>query len=97
MPTKPMTEKQADTWAWIKAYRAERGYSPTIQEIQSQFHLASTNAVASRLDAMERAGWIRNDPNLKQRAMIPIDANPQTTTKENKSAGRSRGNRRNQD
>jgi hypothetical protein len=36
--------------------------------------------VAARLDAMERAGWMRTDPALKQRNMIPVEANPQTTT-----------------
>lgn len=103
MPTKPMTDKQQETWTWIKEYRGRFGYSPTIQEIQTQFSLASTNAVASRLDAMERAGWMRSDPNLKQRAMIPIEANHDTTTttpkgavngKRNRDPGNRPGNRR---
>ena len=102
MPTKPMTDKQQDTWSWIKEYRGTHGYSPTIHEIRVHFNLASTNAVAARLDAMERAGWMRTDPNLSQRAMIPIEANQATTTtptgeangKRNRDPGNRPGNRR---
>jgi len=76
-----MTEKQRETWGWIKDYRGRFGYSPTIHEIRIQFGLSSPHTVASRLGAMERSGWITRDPNLQQRNMIPVEnANPTTAT-----------------
>jgi SOS-response transcriptional repressor LexA len=100
MATKPITPTQRETLAYIKMYRTEFGYSPIIREIQEHFRLASTNAVMFRLKILEREGYLKRDPNLKQREFVPVEANQHTTTtpKEKKSAIRNRGDRkRNQD
>lgn len=54
----PLTDRQALMLAFIAAFIAEHGYSPTVREIGKAFGLKSTNAVADYLHSMNIKGAI---------------------------------------
>lgn len=60
--SRPPTQIQLDTLAFMHAFIAEHGYPPTVREIALHFGLRSMNAVISRLLLMQRKGLVRNTP-----------------------------------
>ncbi len=57
------TIRQYQVLHHITAYIAVKGRPPTIREIQAYFGFQSTNSVTAHLDALERKGLIRREPN----------------------------------
>lgn len=49
----PLTERQAQILQYLRDFSRERGYWPSIRDIQQHFHFRSTNAVAGHLRALE--------------------------------------------
>jgi repressor LexA len=54
----PLTDRQREILAWLSAYIAERGYSPTLRELCLAFGFASTQGAACHLDPLRKKGWI---------------------------------------
>lgn len=62
--TRPPTQVQLDTLAFMQAFIAERGYPPTVREIASEFGHSSMNCVHQRLVSMQRKGLVRHTPRI---------------------------------
>ncbi len=57
-PPRPLTERQAIVFDFIRAYRQERGYAPSYREIMTKLGIRSTNGVADHLRALRRKGYL---------------------------------------
>lgn len=53
-----LTPRQREILNFIKAYQAEKGYSPSIRNIGKATGIASTNGVFCHIKALERKGYI---------------------------------------
>lgn len=65
-----ITEKQNAIFEYIKETLSTRGMAPTVREIGKAVGLTSTSSVQYNLDALEAAGYIKRDPNLKRTIKI---------------------------
>jgi repressor LexA len=61
-----LTEKQEKILNFIREYRAENGYPPTLREIGNQFGIASTFGVKRHLDALVKKGFINIESNASR-------------------------------
>ena len=71
--TEPLTERQTRVLEVIRRSIDERGYPPSMREIAEQVELASASSVQHQLNALQRKGYIRRDPN-RPRALEILDA-----------------------
>jgi len=58
---KKMTARQQSILAFIKAFATDKGYPPTIPEIQTEFEIKSPNGVNNHLKALMRKGYLKRD------------------------------------
>ena len=56
-----MSERRTKIFAFIREFIRERGYAPTVGEIQKACHVSSKSLVNYHLEALEREGHIRRD------------------------------------
>jgi len=63
---RPLTDRQREVWQFIAKTIREQGYPPTMREIGDEFSITSTNGVRTKLDAIERKGYIRREPYLSR-------------------------------
>ncbi len=61
-----ISEKQKAIFEYIKDIISQRGIAPSIREIGDAVNLRSTSSVQYNLNALENAGYIKRDPNLKR-------------------------------
>lgn len=61
-----LNEKQREVFDYIKKVIGERGIAPSVREIGHAVGLRSTSSVQYNLNALEDAGYIIRDPNLKR-------------------------------
>lgn len=61
-----LTDKQQEVFDYIKDIIEERGIAPSVREIGRAVGLKSTSSVQYNLNALEDAGYILRDPNLKR-------------------------------
>jgi repressor LexA len=54
-----LTEKQARVFKFIRKYKEESGYPPTVREITENLGLSGPNSAKKFLDILERKGWIK--------------------------------------
>ena len=59
--SKSLTERQAAILSFIKEFASDKGYPPTIPEIQKEFGIRSPNGVNNHLKALIRKGYIKRD------------------------------------
>ena len=59
--SKDLTERQASIFNFIKDFAIDRGYPPTIPEIQQEFGIKSPNGVNNHIKALTRKGFIKRD------------------------------------
>jgi repressor LexA len=52
------TDRQLEVLAWISAYIARLGYSPSLRDIGKAHGIASTNGVLDHLWALRRKGLV---------------------------------------
>ena len=57
--TKNLTIKQERVFNFIKKYKQESGYPPTVREITEYLGLSGPNSAKKFLDILERKGWIK--------------------------------------
>lgn len=65
-----LTEKQNAIFEYIKEVISTRGIAPSIREIGEAVGLRSTSSVQYNLNALEEAGYIKRDSNLKRTIRI---------------------------
>lgn len=70
-----LTHKQRDCLAFIRAYMAEHGASPSFEEIREGLGLTSKSGVHRLLQALEERGRIRRLHD-RARTIEIVDANP---------------------
>jgi repressor LexA len=71
--TNAPTPRQLEVLRFVASFRRERGYSPTVKEICTQFGISSTNAVSDLLKGLMRRGLVHREPRT-QRALTITDA-----------------------
>jgi repressor LexA len=59
--SKKLTDRQATILAFIREFAVEKGYPPTIPEIQEEFGIRSPNGVNNHLKALIRKGYLKRD------------------------------------
>lgn len=75
---KNINSTQEKVFEYIKKVISERGVAPSVREIGEAVGLRSTSTVQYNLNALEDAGYIERDPNLKR--TIRIAGNSLKTT-----------------
>ncbi|MBI4481425.1 MAG: transcriptional repressor LexA [Acidobacteria bacterium] len=65
-----LTKRQKEILEFIKAFVADQGYSPSLEEIGRHFGIASLNAVYKHLAALEERGFIRRSSNRARSIQI---------------------------
>lgn len=68
-----LTDRQEAILATIRASIEERGYPPSVREIAEYVGLTSSSSVAYQLGILEKAGYLRRDPN-RPRALVVADS-----------------------
>jgi len=71
--TRALTGRQRAVLECIRASLDERGYPPTMREIGAAVGLTSPSSVKHQLEALERKGYVRRDPN-RPRALEIVHA-----------------------
>lgn len=61
---KAITDRQLEVLQYIDGFIREHRYPPTVRDIQSAFHLASTNGVNDYITALEKKGFIERQPKI---------------------------------
>ncbi len=61
-----INKTQRAVFEYIKEVISERGVAPSVREIGNAVGLRSTSTVQYNLNALEKAGYIERDPNLKR-------------------------------
>lgn len=56
-----LTKRQQAIFSFIKEFALDKGYPPTIPEIQEEFGIKSPNGVNNHLKALNRKGYIKRD------------------------------------
>ena len=65
-----LTKKQQQVFDYIRDTIADRGMAPSVREIGQAVGLKSTSSVQYNLNALEDAGYIKRDSNLKRTIRI---------------------------
>lgn len=68
-----LTDRQEAILATIRASIEERGYPPSVREIAEHVGLTSSSSVAYQLGILEKAGYLRRDPN-RPRALVVAES-----------------------
>ncbi|GMR24843.1 MAG: transcriptional repressor LexA [Ignavibacteria bacterium] len=68
-----LTERQNEILIFIKDYRKENGFPPTLREIGSRFQISSTFGVKRHLDALEKKGYVVIERNASRGIRIIQD------------------------
>ncbi len=61
-----ITKRQEEMLSYIQKVIKERSTAPSVREIGEAVRLSSTSSVQYNLNALEKAGYIERDPNLKR-------------------------------
>lgn len=65
-----ISEKQNAIFQYIREIISQRGVAPSVREIGEAVGLRSTSSVQHNLNALENAGYIKRDANLKRTIRI---------------------------
>lgn len=63
---KRLTERQEEILTFIKQFREESGYPPTLREIGKKFGISSTFGVKRHLDALVKKGYLNIESNASR-------------------------------
>lgn len=67
-----MTPRQRTLLDFIESFVAERGYSPSYDEMAQALGLASKSGIGKLVAPLKQAGLIKEDRRRAQRALIPV-------------------------
>lgn len=71
---KGLSPKQERMLQHIREFVDENGYPPTIRQIQSALGISSTSVVDYNLNALEREGYLRRDPDTSRGMEVVADS-----------------------
>ena len=60
----PITKRQKEVFDFIKGFIADRGYSPTLEEIKKKLKLSAVSTVHQHINALINKGYINKFDNL---------------------------------
>jgi repressor LexA len=66
----PLTERQAEVLGFIRDFIAERGYSPTLQEISDEFGFSSTASAQKHVTLLMKKGHLTR-VKYQRRGLVP--------------------------
>ncbi len=69
-----LTERQQEILTFIKQFREESGYPPTLREIGKKFGISSTFGVKRHLDALVKKGYLNVESNASRGISLQKDA-----------------------
>ncbi len=72
---KDLTEKQRLVFNFINQSIRERGFPPTVSEIQAEFSIKSPTGVVNHLRAIERKGYVRIHPQVARGIELLVKEN----------------------
>lgn len=61
-----LNDRTREILAFIESFSRERGLPPTIREIGTKFHIASTNGVRYHLNVLEKSGYLRRSAKISR-------------------------------
>ncbi len=61
-----LNNRTREILGFIESFSRERGFPPTIREIGSKFHIASTNGVRYHLTLLEKSGHLRRSGKISR-------------------------------
>jgi repressor LexA len=70
---KQLTERQEEILLFIKQFREESGYPPTLREIGKKFDISSTFGVKRHLDALVKKGYLNIESNASRGISFQLD------------------------
>ena len=70
-----LTERQEEILTFIKQFREESGYPPTLREIGKKFGISSTFGVKRHLDALVKKGYLNIESNASRGISFSKDEN----------------------
>ena len=70
-----LTERQEEILTFIKQFREENGYPPTLREIGKKFGISSTFGVKRHLDALVKKGYLNIESNASRGISFSKDEN----------------------
>lgn len=65
-----LTKKQKEVYDFIKKYTEEEGYAPSLEEIQSQFDLASVSTAHYYVEKLSEGGYLNKEAHLSRSISI---------------------------
>lgn len=71
-----MNERTREILSFIRSFRQEKGYPPTIREIGKAFGIASTNGVRYHLDLLQKTGHLQRRSRISRGTTTPSNSIP---------------------
>jgi repressor LexA len=68
-----LTKRQREILEFVRAFQAERGYAPSLEEIAARFKLSAVSTVHEHIENMSRKGVLRRGWN-RARSIEPLAA-----------------------
>jgi repressor LexA len=68
-----LTKRQQEIFDFVKRYRGEHGYPPTVRDIGKAIGLTSSSTVHAHLANLEKIGVLRRDPTKPRAIEVLVD------------------------
>ena len=68
-----LTKRQQEIFDFVKRYRGEHGYPPTVRDIGKAIGLTSSSTVHAHLANLEKLGVLRRDPTKPRAIEVLVD------------------------
>ena len=68
-----LTKRQQEIFDFVKAYKGEHGYPPTVRDIGKAIGLTSSSTVHAHLANLEKLGMLRRDPTKPRAIEVLVD------------------------
>ncbi len=68
-----LTKRQQEIFDYVKRYRADHGYPPTVRDIGKAIGLTSSSTVHAHLSNLEKLGLLRRDPTKPRAIEVLVD------------------------
>ncbi|MGL5328783.1 MAG: LexA family protein [Peptostreptococcaceae bacterium] len=69
-PEKPLNKNQLNILKIIYSFTNEKGYPPTMREIQNLAKIKSTSTIHDNINKLIKIGYLKNDPTKPRTAMV---------------------------
>jgi repressor LexA len=73
MADSKLTKRQQEIFDFVKRYRSEHGYPPTVRDIGRAIGLTSSSTVHAHLANLEKLGVLRRDPTKPRAIEVLVD------------------------